>query len=1109
MKTRRQKLENYPTTSDLTEQTKTAFEYPGSDVEPIVISADEVDEEIENLISKIGKGKEWDEQTKAMTRCMGLINGGALKYDNFFRGLNRVAFSLSEAALDLRSALVKTSCILIAQIAQNVGQDIDYIGDFITSLASRVSHGTQIIAESCYFAIVTIAKWCPSRKTFLQIYDLTKAKGSTAKKLATECLKLAIYRWNIEILSRHTQQIEEALKRLISDASSDVRQTAREAVFALKAAIPKAAENIINSCDPRTKKAINEETLEPIGERIGSAEKKRRAPSVQGKTSPKRLANSSSVTNVMQGKKDEKDDNNAQTISSARSTSQIGRLSSARRAPSLQPKRTSNFGYRPQSSTNSARRHAEDDFEAGSATTYVSSRPKTTHNNDDNAATMTNSPSRLGKPNTYAAIRKERQRLTETQTATKRETLATSARRNKVENDESDDTSYDDEERMANRNSIHEHESQIPKRQSRSSLSSTARPQNYREEKPAPLSARKPNTARRQGRLDNSTPTTSREQFWDEGDVISQRKTEKSDEDEIINGRQTEKRKVDNSSDDDLKPLTLSKTQRETKTIRKTNGSSLSSKTKDTNSSEAFNANTTISSARRAKDIKEEQSPSQRLSSQRRTSSVRTTSSASRTKPSNSRTMTEAEHAPPKETKPAPTTSAMSSTIKSTKQSQPQYKSVRASNAPSAANNTSNNNSILEGEEPIFLETIQGDIDDKRVLELEPNMDFIGETVIKCCSSKNSSVQTQALTILRDLIPSFPPHFLPQLEHILDTLVEIISEGNPRSSAAAQMVLSVIPTSFDPNDVMNIALRQVPSVVLLSLLLALIQNGASLSSARTCHRLLNHAFKAHNLGDMKDRHTAGLIVSSVNENNHESVLRFIEGLRETQLKQFYEFASPYCPNLVMKVGVDIPSFSEKSSAQWLNKMQELLKTTTSDQWASMRDKFLSELNESLIKGKEVDDVIKVIQSVFSTRGCEGFQNVLIGLLTVAHSTTTKTVDATLRLVMKSLKPIDVFEAVKAQISHVDPSISKASIDFCTRNLPKIEASEAEAICPLLIPDLSKAFESPAPEIRKSVVMCIVEMYLLFGKESMDKKTSHLSKAQQKLIAIYYERRLKK
>ena len=323
------------------------------------------------------------------------------------------------------------------------------------------------------------------------------------------------------------------------------------------------------------------------------------------------------------------------------------------------------------------------------------------------------------------------------------------------------------------------------------------------------------------------------------------------------------------------------------------------------------------------------------------------------------------------------------------------------------------------------------------------------------------------------------------------------------------MVLSVIPTSFDPNDVMNIALRQVPSVVLLSLLLSLIQNGASLSSARTCHRLLNHAFKAHNLGDMKDRHTAGLIISSVNEANHESVLRFIEGLRESQLKQFYEFASPYCPDLAMKVGVDIPSFSEKSAAQWLNKMQELLKTTTSDQWASMRDKFLSELNESLIKGKEVDDVIKVIQSVFSTRGCEGFQNVLVGLLTVAHSTTTKVVDATLRLVMKSLKPVDVFEAVRVQISHVDPSISKASIDFCTRNLPKIEASEAEAICPLLIPDLSKAFESPAPEIRKSVVMCIVEMYLLFGKEAMDKKTSHLSKAQQKLIAIYYERRLKK
>jgi hypothetical protein len=62
------------------------------------------------------------------------------------------------------------------------------------------------------------------------------------------------------------------------------------------------------------------------------------------------------------------------------------------------------------------------------------------------------------------------------------------------------------------------------------------------------------------------------------------------------------------------------------------------------------------------------------------------------------------------------------------------------------------------------------------------------------------------------------------------------------------------------------------------------------------------------------------------------------------------------------------------------------------------------------------------------------------------------------------------------------------------------------LLPGLFPVLEAAFQSTAPEIRKAVVICFVEIRAIIGTQ-IDEYLGRLAKAQQRLIAIYYAKRM--
>jgi hypothetical protein len=243
-----------PTTEELTRDTADLFANAGKDVPPLTV--DDLDAEIERLSRAIQPGANWDDQVAAMQRLMSLISGGALSNDGFRRRVSQLSAGLSAAATNLRSALVKQSCLVIAQLARALGSGFDQLGDLMGPLSTQLSHGTQIISESCKLAILAMVMYCQTRRMVLAIGDLAGKKGPAQRAVAAESFAVIFQHWSPETYAPAWQRIEPIVLKLLEDASPDVRVPARNAVRLLQTANTGAYERIMGAVDPRLRREI-------------------------------------------------------------------------------------------------------------------------------------------------------------------------------------------------------------------------------------------------------------------------------------------------------------------------------------------------------------------------------------------------------------------------------------------------------------------------------------------------------------------------------------------------------------------------------------------------------------------------------------------------------------------------------------------------------------------------------------------------------------------------------------------------------------------------------------------------------------------------------------
>ncbi|KAK4747190.1 hypothetical protein SAY87_026227 [Trapa incisa] len=264
-------------------------------VEPVqVYSEKELVREFEKIALILVPEKDWSVRIAAMQRIEGLVIGGAVDYPCFRGLLKQLVGPLSTQLSDRRSSIVKQACHLLCFLSKELLGDFEACAEmFIPVLFKLVVITVLVIAESADNCIKTMLLNCKVARVLPRIADSAKSDRSSA--LRARCCEYALLileNWaDAPEIQRAADLYEELIRCCVADAMSEVRSTARMCYRMFSKTWPERSRRLFKSFDPAIQRIINEED--------GGIHRRHASPSIRDRSSQmSSKAQASSHTNI-------------------------------------------------------------------------------------------------------------------------------------------------------------------------------------------------------------------------------------------------------------------------------------------------------------------------------------------------------------------------------------------------------------------------------------------------------------------------------------------------------------------------------------------------------------------------------------------------------------------------------------------------------------------------------------------------------------------------------------------------------------------------------------------------------------------------------------------
>ncbi|GAB2281986.1 hypothetical protein Dimus_016550 [Dionaea muscipula] len=194
-------------------------------VEPVkVYSEKELIREIEKIASTLIPDKDWSIRIAALQRVEGLVIGGAIDYPCFRGLLKQLIGPLSTQLSDRRSSIVKQACHLLCFLSKELLGDFEACAEmFIPALFKLVVITVLVIAESADNCIKTMLRNCKLARILPRIAD--SAKNDRNAVLRARCCEYALlileYWADAPEIQRSADLYEDLIKCCVGDAMSE------------------------------------------------------------------------------------------------------------------------------------------------------------------------------------------------------------------------------------------------------------------------------------------------------------------------------------------------------------------------------------------------------------------------------------------------------------------------------------------------------------------------------------------------------------------------------------------------------------------------------------------------------------------------------------------------------------------------------------------------------------------------------------------------------------------------------------------------------------------------------------------------------------------------
>ncbi|CAH2051173.1 unnamed protein product [Thlaspi arvense] len=194
-------------------------------IEPIkVYSEKELIREFEKVASTLVPEKDWSMRISAMRRVEGLVAGGATDYSCFRGLLKQLVGPLSTQLSDRRSTIVKQACHLLCLLSKELLGDFEACAEmFIPVLFKLVVITVLVIAESADNCIKTMLRNCKAARVLPRIAESAKHdRNAILRARCCEYALLTLEHWpDAPEIQRSVDLYEDLIRCCVADAMSE------------------------------------------------------------------------------------------------------------------------------------------------------------------------------------------------------------------------------------------------------------------------------------------------------------------------------------------------------------------------------------------------------------------------------------------------------------------------------------------------------------------------------------------------------------------------------------------------------------------------------------------------------------------------------------------------------------------------------------------------------------------------------------------------------------------------------------------------------------------------------------------------------------------------
>ncbi|XP_073329215.1 CLIP-associating protein 1a [Pagrus major] len=218
--------------------------------------------ELEDQMSKIREmlsddKHDWEHRVVALKKVRSLMLAGAAEYEGFPQQLRLLEAPLKLSAKDLRSQVVRESCITLGYLSSLLGNKFDHGAESIMpTLLNLVPNSAKIMATSGMAVIRLILRHTHYPRLIPIITSNCTSKSVAVRRRCYEFLDLMLQEWHTNTLERHVAVLTETIKKGIHDADSEARSIARKCYWGFHGHYSREAEHLFQALESTYQKAL-------------------------------------------------------------------------------------------------------------------------------------------------------------------------------------------------------------------------------------------------------------------------------------------------------------------------------------------------------------------------------------------------------------------------------------------------------------------------------------------------------------------------------------------------------------------------------------------------------------------------------------------------------------------------------------------------------------------------------------------------------------------------------------------------------------------------------------------------------------------------------------